>query len=900
MERLQQVSLTRADLQTILVDPASPYFGHLRLREQVRGRGLVERDVLIGRATFVDSARINIVDWRHAPVSQLFYRYGEGSDYEERFDDRDVEGEILVRRTLTIEGGVLVRIASPQGIWVRRPRRRYPRGRCGALGPSRATRPTSWPAASRPAPARPGNGARGVSWAPRPRGVQALNRHLPEIAALIDPRQFDVVTARDAGVVVIQGGAGSGKTTVGLHRLAYLAFTFPNKFPPARMVVVTYGAALAAYIGEVLPSLGIEGVRGPDLRQLGGEGAPRGHPLAARGGRRRGALLPSRGSRVIQRCCTSWSAGRAAHAGKRNSRAVVELWADLLTDRTRLLALLRDAPEMPVSESDIVEAHRIMVDRVVAVAARDPRDRAREPRTVSKAIVAQSAANPRRMTSRSRWASGSPASAPSTAICPRGCVAWRARWVTTRTTRTSAATPESTACAPRTIGRCWISTTSPSCCARTSCCAGSSSRSPHLFVDEAQDLSPMKLVGADRTDQQVGAPRARPPSPRPFDHAGRRHLAEAVPGQRLRRLARRARPPGAGARGRRAAAHRLSIHARDPGAGPRRPWDRSPTRSRPRRRAAGRRSKAFRFSTAGAAVAFLAEALRDLPRASRAPRWRCWPATPSRPTGTTTGCAAPRSPRCAACARRTSRFARASRSPTCARSRGSSSTTSSCWTRTTSTYGRDDESRHLFHIGVTRAAHQLWLIVTATPTPAERPRRRRNREAGERRTRRRSGGRRQARRRRRARCGRRRAQRRRAEARAAGAPETGWRGGLQARGGAPTTSSPVDAAPAATASSPSSRVPRRRPRPSSSCPRRSGSPAASALRRRLLHVRWRDDPPARRLRRVRRPQRQRRQHRVGALSREIARACASNVTGIGSASAWSTARWASSIPTSCC
>ena len=56
MERLQGVSLTRGDLQTILVDPASPYFGHLRLREQVRGRGAVERDVLIGRATFVDAA----------------------------------------------------------------------------------------------------------------------------------------------------------------------------------------------------------------------------------------------------------------------------------------------------------------------------------------------------------------------------------------------------------------------------------------------------------------------------------------------------------------------------------------------------------------------------------------------------------------------------------------------------------------------------------------------------------------------------------------------------------------------------------------------------------------------------------------------------------------------------
>jgi DNA helicase-2/ATP-dependent DNA helicase PcrA len=35
----------------------------------------------------------------------------------------------------------------------------------------------------------------------------------------------------------------------------------------------------------------------------------------------------------------------------------------------------------------------------------------------------------------------------------------------------------------------------------------------------------------------------------------------------------------------------------------------------------------------------------------------------------------------------------------------------------TSSYGRDDESRHLFHIGVTRAAHQLWIVSTGTPSP---------------------------------------------------------------------------------------------------------------------------------------------------------------------------------------
>ena len=63
MERLQEVSLTRSELQTMLVDPRSPYFGHLRLRERVAGRGDVERDIFIGRATFTDAkARVHIVD----------------------------------------------------------------------------------------------------------------------------------------------------------------------------------------------------------------------------------------------------------------------------------------------------------------------------------------------------------------------------------------------------------------------------------------------------------------------------------------------------------------------------------------------------------------------------------------------------------------------------------------------------------------------------------------------------------------------------------------------------------------------------------------------------------------------------------------------------------------------
>jgi DNA helicase-2/ATP-dependent DNA helicase PcrA len=241
MERLQEVSLTRAELQTMLVDPRSPYFGHLRLRERAAGRGDVERDVFIGRATFTDAkARVHIVDWRNAPVSQLYYCYSEGSDYEETFGEREVEGDIVQRRTVTIEDGTLLRVASPQGVWVKH--------KGEALPATSRWHRTDVPVrelaggertATRPAPRR---GVLGAA----PEDAQRLDRHLPEIAALIDPRQFEIMTAPHSGVVVIQGGAGSGKTTIGLHRLAYLNFAHPERFPAKRMVVVTQGSALAA------------------------------------------------------------------------------------------------------------------------------------------------------------------------------------------------------------------------------------------------------------------------------------------------------------------------------------------------------------------------------------------------------------------------------------------------------------------------------------------------------------------------------------------------------------------------------------------------------------------------------------------------------------------------------
>ena len=245
MERLQQVAARRAQVAEGHVDLASPYFGRLVLEE---GKG--RREVLIGKGTYLDSRTgIRIVDWRDAPVSRIYYRYEEGDDYEENFGGRDVLGEVVVRRSLSIAEGALRRIGSPQGTFVR-----ALEGGWQELGPTSLKLRGGQGLALRPEahhrPAKLG----GVG------GGGREDRHLPEITALIDPRQFDLITRPTSGLVVIQGGAGSGKTTIGLHRMAYLNFQDPARFRADRMLIVVFNEALVRYIDRVLPALGVQGV----------------------------------------------------------------------------------------------------------------------------------------------------------------------------------------------------------------------------------------------------------------------------------------------------------------------------------------------------------------------------------------------------------------------------------------------------------------------------------------------------------------------------------------------------------------------------------------------------------------------------------------------------------------
>ncbi len=77
---------------------------------------------------------------------------------------------------------------------------------------------------------------------------------------LIDPEQFELITRPSTGFLAIRGTAGSGKTTVALHRIAYLAFDDPQ-VDSSRTLVTVFSPALRNYVGHVLPSLGLANVQ---------------------------------------------------------------------------------------------------------------------------------------------------------------------------------------------------------------------------------------------------------------------------------------------------------------------------------------------------------------------------------------------------------------------------------------------------------------------------------------------------------------------------------------------------------------------------------------------------------------------------------------------------------------
>ncbi|MBK1783652.1 RNA polymerase recycling motor ATPase HelR [Prauserella cavernicola] len=85
--------------------------------------------------------------------------------------------------------------------------------------------------------------------APRGEGMR-------DIVATIQAEQDEIIRLDHAGVVVIEGGPGTGKTVVALHRVAYLLYTQRERMERHGVLVVGPNPAFLHHIGQVLPSLG--------------------------------------------------------------------------------------------------------------------------------------------------------------------------------------------------------------------------------------------------------------------------------------------------------------------------------------------------------------------------------------------------------------------------------------------------------------------------------------------------------------------------------------------------------------------------------------------------------------------------------------------------------------------
>lgn len=84
---------------------------------------------------------------------------------------------------------------------------------------------------------------------------------LKDIVSTIQAEQNQIIRAAIDKPLIIQGAAGSGKTTIALHRIAYLIYTYADTFHPEDFMIIAPNDLFLDYISTVLPELGANKVR---------------------------------------------------------------------------------------------------------------------------------------------------------------------------------------------------------------------------------------------------------------------------------------------------------------------------------------------------------------------------------------------------------------------------------------------------------------------------------------------------------------------------------------------------------------------------------------------------------------------------------------------------------------
>ncbi|OGO78265.1 MAG: DNA helicase [Clostridiales bacterium GWB2_37_7] len=201
-------------LRNLVAARSKPYFARVDFKEKEK---LNTEKLYIGKMALIreEDQELIIVDWR-APVANLYYeeRLGDAHYYSPA---GDVEGQLQLKRQFSINEGKLEEMFDID-----------------------ITTSDEFLQASL--------------------GSSADNR-LKEIVSTIQAEQNRVIRADMWKPLIVQGAAGGGKTTIALHRIAYLIYTHEKSFKPENFMIIAPSKLFLNYISDVLPELGVERTR---------------------------------------------------------------------------------------------------------------------------------------------------------------------------------------------------------------------------------------------------------------------------------------------------------------------------------------------------------------------------------------------------------------------------------------------------------------------------------------------------------------------------------------------------------------------------------------------------------------------------------------------------------------
>jgi DNA helicase-2/ATP-dependent DNA helicase PcrA len=217
-------TMREEQVERLKVAAREPYFGRIDFQE----KGLeTPQELYIGKAGVQEEGtnRPLVIDWR-APVASLFYTSAGGGDDTAAYEAPGglVEGLLWLKRNLAVKGRKLQHIAD---------------------------------ARVKGAPEEAAEGDTFLLY----RLQESRDAKLRDIVSTIQAEQNAIIRAERDRPLIIQGVAGSGKTTVALHRLAYLLYTYRESMSADRMVIFAPSRMFLDYIADVLPELGVGGIK---------------------------------------------------------------------------------------------------------------------------------------------------------------------------------------------------------------------------------------------------------------------------------------------------------------------------------------------------------------------------------------------------------------------------------------------------------------------------------------------------------------------------------------------------------------------------------------------------------------------------------------------------------------